>query len=48
MILFALLLLLLLGSVATAMLTATPLFRMLSIAIDSWADGVHGEASELL
>lgn len=40
--------LLIVASVAMALVAASPLVRTLSVAIDSWADGVHGRDAELL
>ena len=40
------LLILVLLILAVRWVAAAPLFRTLSIAIDSWADGVHGADAE--
>ena len=44
MFVIAILLLLSAVAIAVAVLAASPLFRMVSLAIDSWADDVQGEA----
>jgi len=45
MLVIAILLLLSAIAMAVALLTASPLFRMVTLAIDSWADDVQGQAS---
>jgi hypothetical protein len=44
MFVIAILLLMSAVAMAVAVLAASPLFRMVSLAIDSWADDVQGEA----
>jgi hypothetical protein len=44
MLVIAILLLLSAVATAVAVLAASPLFRMVTLAIDSWADDVQGQA----
>ena len=44
MLVIAILLLLSAVTTAVAVLAASPLFRMVTLAIDSWADDVQGQA----
>ena len=45
MLVLAILLLLSAVATAVAVLAASPLFRMVTLAIDSWADDVQGQVS---
>ena len=40
--------LLIFGSLAMALVAASPLFRSISTLIDCWADGVHGDGADQL